>query len=75
MMISRYKGKCAKCGGILLKGSEIDYNRETKKASHVGECPTVESSIEVADEPPALDKGVAGGSALKMAEVLHRDGT
>ena len=70
-MISRYQGKCVNCGGILPKGSEIDYNRETKKASHVGECPAVEpsSSIEVAEEPPTLDKGVAGGSALKMAEA------
>jgi len=33
-MKSRYRGKCAGCGGTIQKGEPIQYDKATRKAYH-----------------------------------------
>lgn len=37
-MTARYAGKCSKCGGRVLPGQQIDWNKGTHATQHIA-CP------------------------------------
>ena len=39
LMTAKFSGVCAHCGGSMLQGSKIDYNRAERRARHP-ECVT-----------------------------------
>ena len=39
-LTAKYQGTCSKCGGKIYPGDKIDWNKDTRKTSHI-ECPQV----------------------------------
>jgi hypothetical protein len=65
--IVKYSGPCAKCGSLLVAGTEAVYEWPRRKMSCI-ECPT--SAIHD-PSPPPLELGTAGASARREYERLH----
>jgi hypothetical protein len=65
----KYDGTCSRCGIALRAGVVAVYDRSTRTI-HCVACPVGDSPAAVAPEPrtPALDAGVAGGSARREYE-------
>lgn len=59
-MIARFDGKCRRCGVVIKKGQECEYQPSTKTIGHM-QC-----------DPDSLEDGMQAkdGTAEKLAESL-----
>jgi hypothetical protein len=68
----RYDGRCAACGTVLLRGTVATWDPVAKRLTCI-ECPSqvAEAAATEPAAPPAIDAGVAGGSARNEYERRH----
>jgi len=67
---ARYPGKCYKCGGVIGVGQDIDWDKDTKKASHL-KCPA-KVATPVATPKAATPKAADGSQGLLVTEFPRR---
>src|ERR1700728_1725785 len=67
----RYRGTCTSCGQTVERGQSAWWEASTRTVVCT-QCGVSGPSIRTEAEPPALDVGVAGGSAQQKYERLHQ---
>jgi hypothetical protein len=75
---AKYTGRCSVCGGAIHPGDKINWDKETRKTSHV-ECPKQQTqaaqetqSTEPAPAPFKLSEGSGyGGRGWEVGTLVH----
>lgn len=77
-MLSKFRGKCATCHGVIEAGTEIDYDAKNKQAHHKecrqsGGCEDPESIANDCDFATAEE--LAGDWSVLFLRWRNRDGS